>query len=205
MPAPEPHATIELVKRAQAGDTGALDDILRRYYPHVLRIVRARLGAGLRRVAESGDVVQEAMGEVVVGLDDFRVRDDDAFIKWIASLVENRIRDLAKFHAREKRDLARVIPLAPPPGDSAPGIDPARSTLRPDERAAENELADRVRAAIAGLQEHQQEVIALRSRGLPWPEIAERLGLPSSGAARMLHARARVELMKRVGGGSGGD
>ncbi len=196
--------TVDLVRRAQAGDDDAFEDVVRRAYPKVRQIVRARIGPGLRQVAESGDVVQEAMGEVVRGLGDFEMRDDDALIKWIAGLVENRLRDMAKYHGRAKRDAGRVIPLVPKaPGDTTNAIDPARSTQTPLEKASDREMAERLRVAVKALEPKHREVIERRGEGLTWGEVAKAMDLPSEGAARMLHSRAKVALMNAVAKGTG--
>ena len=198
---PHGHETLDLLHQAQGGDRAALEEALARCYPHVRRIVHERLGPGLRRFAESGDVVQEAMGAVVRGYDRFEARDDDALEKRIARLVENRIRDLAKHHNRAKRDAGPMVALGAGDGgsDSTPGIDPARSSMTPLEKVAEAESAARVQLAINGLDERHRDVIRARNEGRTWAEVAEHLQLASEGAARMLHARAMVALMERVG------
>ncbi|QDU65438.1 RNA polymerase sigma factor [Engelhardtia mirabilis] len=197
---PPGHETLDLLHQAQGGDRAALEQALARCYPHVRRIVHERLGPGLRRYAESGDVVQEAMGAVVRGYDRFEARDDDALVRWIARLVENRIRDLAKHHGRAKRNAGPLVALDGGDGsDSAPGFDPARSSLTPLEKVAEAESAARVQLAITALEPRHRDVIRARNEGRTWAEVAEHLQLASEGAARMLHARAMVALMERVG------
>lgn len=205
---PSGNETLELLHQAQRGDREALERALERCYPHVRRIVSERLGPGLRRYAESGDVVQEAMGAVVRDFDHFEARDDRALVRWIARLVENRIRDLAKYHGRAKRDagpLAALDPSGPNDSSSMPGIDPARSSLTPLDKVAEAESAARVQLAIATLGERHRDVIRARNEGRTWAEVAQHLGLASEGAARMLHARAMVALLEQVGDGEGDD
>ena len=199
---PSGNETLELLHQAQRGDREALERALERCYPHVRQIVSERLGPGLRRYAESGDVVQEAMGAVVRGFDHFEAQDDRALVRWIARLVENRIRDLAKYHGRAKRDAGPLAPLDPGSAggsDDAPGLDPARSSLTPLDKVAEAESAARVHLALAGLGERHRDVIRSRNEGRTWAEVAEHLGLASEGAARMLHARAMVALLEEVG------
>ena len=59
-----------------------------------------------------------------------------------------------------------------------------------------SEQEQRLQEAIADLEPHYRDVLARRGEGLSWDEVGAALGLPSAGAARMLHARARVALMK---------
>jgi RNA polymerase sigma factor (sigma-70 family) len=192
------------VRRAQEGDGAALADVVARYYPRVRELVRLRLGPGLRRFAESGDVVQEAMGEVVRGLHRFEARDEEAFLRWIARVVENRLRMLARHHHQLKRDAGREVALDPSsPGATGSGADPVLSTLSPLERAAAQEEVQRLRAAILGLEAHYRAVIEARQRGGAWGAIATELGLDSDGAARMLHARALAALTRHLDRDSG--
>ena len=61
-------------------------------------------------------------------------------------------------------------------------------------RAMEDE---RVRAAMAKLEESHRRVLELRiAENLPWAEIARRLALSSPDAARMLYVRARMLLRR---------
>ncbi len=191
-------ATIELVRRAKSGDGTALDDVLGRYYPRVHAVVRARLGPELRRHTESSDLVQEAMSEALGAFERFDMKGDDDLIRWLAVLVENRIRDLAKYHRRAKRDAGREVPLAGGGDGDEGGIDPMRSTIGPAGRAERHEMTERLERALAGLDAKYRTVIEQRNTGSSWEEVAGTLGLASAGAARMLHSRARVALMKAV-------
>ena len=55
----DPGVTRELLVGAQAGDAAAMDALLRRYTPFVLRVVGLRMGQPLRNVLEREDLVQE--------------------------------------------------------------------------------------------------------------------------------------------------
>ncbi|WP_419192098.1 RNA polymerase sigma factor [Engelhardtia mirabilis] len=206
-PEPRPEAALDeslnLVRGAQAGDSAALDALFARFYPRVLAIVRRRMGQGLRRHHESLDVAQEAMAEAIRGFDRFELRDETAFTAWLAGIVENRLRDLAKYHRRAKRDAGREVrassldpdAIAPPePGD--------RSTeATPSELVAEHEQHGRARAALERLPHRQRRAIELRLEGRSWAEVARLLDFPSEGAARMFHSRAMVTLARESGAG----
>ncbi|MEM7305160.1 MAG: sigma-70 family RNA polymerase sigma factor [Planctomycetota bacterium] len=191
--------TFELVARAQQGDRRAVEEILGRYYPRVLSVVRSRLGPGLRQFVESDDLVQETMIEVVKSFEGFDMRDERALIRWMSYLVENRIRDTAKFFGAKKRDGKRValqerggldsgdVPVDPPLVDSGP---------TPVERAERSELSDRVRAGLERLEPRYREVIERFNGRERWAAIALAMGLPTAGAARRMHARARVKLAR---------
>jgi len=50
---PDLQPSMLLLRRAQAGDRDALNDLIVRYYDRVFRIVRIRMGKRLRRTMES--------------------------------------------------------------------------------------------------------------------------------------------------------
>jgi hypothetical protein len=61
-----------------------------------------------------------------------------------------------------------------------------------ERRAAQRRAADMLERAEyeAGAAERRATARMLRNQGLPWAEVAERMGLPSAGAARVLAIRA---------------
>jgi len=196
--------TLELVQRAQSGDPAALADLLARYQERVRALVRRRMGANLRKDLDSGDMVQEAMVEVLEGFERFEMRDETAFVRWLSTLVENRLRELARFHTAAKRDRGREVRIdGSPSGERAAGVPELsdEDAPTPSEVVSRRELGDRLAEALAQLEARHRDVLVARQAGASWDEVAERLGMPSGGAARMLHARARVALMKRVSGG----
>ena len=191
--------TVELVQRAQGGDTQAFDALLERYQERVHRLVRSRMGGELRREADSLDMVQEAMVDVCQGFERFEQRSESAFVSWLAAVVENRLREQVRFHRAAKRETGRRVSLeAGDPDASRPVIDPADSADTPSQEVGRRELGEHLRAAVEKLPEAQRRAVELRNAGLPWAEVAERLDLASADAARMLHARARVALLKAL-------
>src|SRR5262245_59971238 len=95
--------TIELVRRAQAGERAAGEELFVRYRERVLVIARVRLGAKLRGTLESNDILQEALLEAVRGLERFQMDDESSLIRWLARLVEHRITARASYQTAAKR------------------------------------------------------------------------------------------------------
>lgn len=191
--------TVDLVARAKGGDSAAFEVLMERYHARVHRIVRARMGGELRREAESLDMVQEAMVDVCAGFDRFEQRSEAGFVNWLATVVENKLREQARFHRATKRESARRVSLEAPDGDSnRPGIDPEDSADSPSQVVAGEEQQQRLRSAVEKLPEGQRRAIELRNAGLEWGEVAERLELASADAARMLHSRAKVALLRAL-------
>ena len=180
-------ATGALVQRARAGDGAAMAVLLERYAPRVLRVVRRRLGPDLRRHVDSGDVVQETMVEVVRSIGGFQPRDERSFLRWLAALVENRLRNLARKGRRQP--LASLDEAGEEPQASG------ASRTHPLDRRFEREL---LAAAMEELSEDHRRVLRMRhEERLPFKEIGERTGR-SEDAAWVLHKRAKSELARRV-------
>jgi RNA polymerase sigma-70 factor (ECF subfamily) len=191
--------SIELVLRAQKGDTDARDRLFRRYYERVHAIVRARLGAKLRARVESGDIVQEALVAAFKSFDKFEMREEASFIQWLSKIVEHQITAAADWHGAKKRDLEKEVPLPTTAGDGGTATVPIElpdsDGLRPIDILGDSEDKERVLLCLERLPEVYREVILSRDfTGASWEGVAEETGRPSAAAARMMHARALVEL-----------
>jgi RNA polymerase sigma-70 factor (ECF subfamily) len=189
--------SVELARSARSGQANALEALVARHYDRVLAIVRKRLGADLRRFHESGDIVQEAMVQAVRSFERYELEDEDAFLRWISGVVENRIRDLAKLQRAQRRGGGGVHRLGSidldQPNDVTPSNGSGPSTLaeRRDDDA-------RVREALSKLDERTRKLVEARIDGKSWAEIATELDFPSESAARMSYGRALVKLTQQL-------
>ncbi|MEW6074616.1 MAG: sigma-70 family RNA polymerase sigma factor [Planctomycetota bacterium] len=199
---PRTAVSLELVRRAQAGEHAALERLFARYYDRVRRIVRIRLGAGLRRMLDAEDILQETFVEAVRSFDAFEVREEARLIDWLGRIAENRIRAAARQARAAKRDRAREVTLERLRSSVASGAlvpEPAASITLPGDRAAAAEERERLEECIAALKEEYREVILRRDyEGGSWATVASLMGSPGPNAARMLHARALIELAALV-------
>lgn len=200
----DPMDSMELVGRAQAGDRAALNELLQRYYPRVLEIVRLRMGNRLRQRLESGDILQQVFEAALSTFDAFEQRTENALIHWLGTIVQQRIASAAEHEGAKKRSLDREVAIdklrsATAPESSAPLFDPKVDTLVPLDKIIRSEKQVVVKECIAALPERYRELILLRNyEGLSFPVIAKLTGRGSEGAARMLHAKAMIELTKLV-------
>lgn len=183
MPA-RPEQTRVLLSRAKNGDQNALNEVLGRYQPFVLSVVRRRLGVRLRAFAESGDVVQETLLQVVKSIQGFQLEDDGAWCRLLAGIVENRIRTLAR---KTKR-----LPASGVEGAAASAAVDDGHTVT--EQVEEREQRDLLALAMEQLPDHYRECLELRLHGeLPFKEIAGALG-KTEQATFSLHRRAMEAL-----------
>jgi RNA polymerase sigma-70 factor (ECF subfamily) len=146
-----------LVEAALRGSCAAFETLVRRYRPQVTRIAYR-----ITRNAESADdVAQEAFMHAFIRLG--KLQPDRSFSRWLFVIARNCAIDVMR---RRKRFASLSLPIT--------------STDRsPEDVVIEAEAAIRVRAVIEALPQRYSEALTLYYiAGLPYREIAERLGLP---------------------------
>lgn len=180
-----------LLRQARDGSPGALDALYGRVAGRLLALIRLRMGPSLRTRLESRDVLQATLLKSFERLDQFEGETGTSLMAWLARIAENEIRDLAEYHRRQRRDVARALPL-----EAADDVaSPVRSAFS---QAALDEESARLERAIETLDEPHREVILLRKyQELSFKEIAMRMGR-SEDACRMLLARALAALTLAV-------
>ncbi len=202
--------TLALLVRARSGDRDAANEVFVRYEDRIRRIVRVRLGPGIRRWTESGDVVQETCRAALESLDKLEVGSEFDPLDWLSRVATNRIRDLVDHAHAKKRDFRRARLLTPPAGeDSDAEASHAATDTAPIDRAFRSEVRALLDEVVAGLPESYREAVLLRDyHGADWPEVARALSAPSVHAARQLHQRAWIKVRSlaapRLAGLSGG-
>ena len=189
--------THQLVSSAQKGDRYALEQLCNVYTERIRRIVRLRVGPELRTQLESMDLVQDALIAAVTGLKDFRDNGDGDFMRWLAKITENRIRDRVDHIHAAKRDIRRQISLKDGENESfgkkllqySPIV-----TTTPSVLLARREELDRLEKAMDNLSDDYRKVLLLaRIEGLSHEQIAERMKKTPAAVAKML-SRAIVAL-----------
>ncbi|MHC4920010.1 MAG: RNA polymerase sigma factor [Planctomycetota bacterium] len=187
------------VQAAQAGDDAALNDLFQRYLPRVTRLVAARLGKQWAELANEEDLVQESFVDALKALRAGKLATDGDFCNWMATCVQNNIRDQFRRAHAGKRDRKRVRRQADMSEsfltDTILGADAAT----PSQFALARETEAHLEAALRGLSPVYREVISLRAYcGMSYRQVAETMGLPSENTANVLFLRARAELRKRL-------
>jgi RNA polymerase sigma-70 factor (ECF subfamily) len=189
----EAPATVDLLQRAKAGSTEALNLLYERCAGRLLAYVRLRMGRELRARLESRDILQATFLKSLTRLRQLEGEQSGSLMAWLARIAENEIRDRADFQHRQRRDAAREVPIE---GDEAFHA-AARSALT---QVILDEEALRLEAALESLAPAHREVILLRKfEELSFAEIGRRLG-KSEDACRMLLARAMTALTLTLSG-----
>jgi RNA polymerase sigma-70 factor (ECF subfamily) len=155
-----------LVERAREGDHDA--------FTVLVDLCLARLDTAARLVLRDRELARDAVQETLIRAwrDLPGLRDPDRFDAWLHRLTINACLDLAR---RRKR---RVIEV------ELSTIDPPRSS-DPSAELADRELLD---GALRRLDERHRAVVVMHFYlGLPLPEVAGALGIPTGTAKSRLH------------------
>jgi len=184
------HKTELLVALAKAGDNSALDQLCKIYGERVRRIVRLRMGRGIRPKLDSMDIVQDALLSALEGLGGFVYKNEGDFLRWLSTIAQNTLRDnLDKFHA-DKRDIRREVRLdnnAPTTARGSARTPCAIEATTPSVIMSRKEDLDQLEKAMDKLKPEYREVIILsKIERLSYKEIGERLSKSADAAGHLL-------------------
>ena len=193
----DPHSDEEdLLQRARAGDGSAFERLVRRSEQRIARMVQARMGPKLRQCEESADLVQTALAAAFRDLPRFQPRGEGSFLRWLSTVVENKVRAHLRERGRLCRDHDRTLPLS-----STVAEGQAARQDSPSAVAAGHETEARYQAAVQELEPVDREVLLLHVElGWTHQEIADALGLASAEAVRKRTTRAVARLGRLMGG-----
>lgn len=195
--------TVALLRRYQAGDRAALEDLFASFYPRVERIVRVRSSAALRRRVPVEDLVQQTFLRALSRLEEFEIRADGRLIDWLARIAERSIADAVRHSGAECRDGGREVSADARNAEGRRFVELEAPTTGVPERVARAELEEMVDECLARLAAHHREVILLHDFAqADWEYIARETGRPSVNAAQQLYRRAKArlgaELLRRM-------
>lgn len=174
-----------LIERAQKGDRGALDTLVRKHerraYQYAYRLTS--------NPEEASDVVADAFVRVYSALQNFKGQ--SAFTTWLYRILTNCYLDLRK-KEKSRATLSLEAALTTPEGEMERQVeDDAPSPHALFERG---ERQRAVEAASAQLPEYQRAMIVMyHAESMSYEEIAEALDLPIGTVKSRLN-RARLSL-----------
>jgi RNA polymerase sigma-70 factor (ECF subfamily) len=168
----------ELVARAQDGDGGAFEALVKRH----IRAAHAVAFAVLAERSDADDAVQDAFLSALQHLDSCAPA--EKFRAWLLTIVRNRAFDL------KRRGRVRSVEMLEE--GTAHTHEPS-----PLEMAERSELNNRLTAAIDTLTDTQREVLMMHDvEGWKHADIAELLGLAESTVrVHLLHARRKLRTL----------
>lgn len=185
-PMPALMSTIDLLERFKQGDEQAINMLLERSLPSLKRWARGRLPSWARGLADTQDLVQNAVIRALPHLKTFEVRHPGALQAYLRQAIANHIRDEIR--------RVKAHPAQTELSDSEPDHGPS-----PLEQAIGREGFERYEAALSRLRPAEREAIIARLElQQSYEEVAMALGKPSAAAARMLVARAVKSLIEAM-------
>ena len=179
-------STIDLLARAKQGEERAVEQLFQRCLPSLRRWARGRLPHYARDLADTQDVVQEAILSTLHRLNSFESRHQGALQAYLRQAVVNRIRD----------EIRRVGRRPVPAELDDHHVDGAPSPL---EHAIGREGLERYEAALQKLRPSDREAIVARMElQQSYDEVAVALGKPNANAARVAVTRALAKLVDEM-------
>lgn len=176
----------ELIRRAQANDEAAFQELMRRTASTSMRLALSIV----KNRQEAEDQVQNSFVNAWKRLGSFQF--EAKFSTWLRTIVVNQ----SLMYLRSKRR-APMEPLDPGV-DGSPASDPADRRMNPEELLNRAEMNDRLRREVRLLPPILRDVLVLRDiEELPTDAVAARLGI-SEPAAKSRLARARQLLRQRM-------
>jgi RNA polymerase sigma-70 factor (ECF subfamily) len=179
-------SSLDLLKRVQAGDESALEALIARYRPRLVRWASGRLPPHARDLAETQDLVQETLIRAFRKIGEIEIRGEGALQAYLRQVLLNTLR----------MELRRVR-RRPPGVELDAGVESDEPS--PLERAVSRAAIDRYERALQELRESDRElVIAHVEFGFTHQELADAFDKPSANAARMALQRALLQLAKQM-------
>ena len=178
----------DLVTAAQAGDTRAFDELVRRYRDKVYRLSFKIL----RNEDDAAEALQDAFLSAYRGLKNFKA--ESTFSTWLYRITTNA--SLMKY--RKRRDNVVSLEQSQNPGEGAEALQLPDWSTQPLDELLDGETRQVMEEGKAMLDEDLRTVFILRDEeGLSNAEVAEILDLSVAAVKSRLH-RARLRLRDRL-------
>jgi RNA polymerase sigma-70 factor (ECF subfamily) len=168
------------------------------FRPRLRQMVRLRMEGPLRARIDPSDVLQDVYLDATRRVGNFVQDPKVSVFVWLRGLTGDRLKKLQRHHlGAQCRALGRELRL---PEESSTLL--ARqlfdSSTSPSRMLLKAELRERIRSALACLDDDDREMILMRHfEGMNNEEVAETLGLTRPGAS-MRHGRALARLKETL-------
>jgi RNA polymerase sigma factor (sigma-70 family) len=182
-----------LIQGLRSGDSAAMRRFCSQYGELLQRLAEKHLAKGVRRRVGPEDVAQSVCRTFLRRAQDgqFEIADSEGLWGLLCAITLNKVRNVTRFHLRQKRGLDQeVAPAFDEGGVSSFG--PAAKGPTPAEAV---EFADQFEQVVAALDEEERQVLDFKLQECTHEEIAERLGV-SERTVRRLVKRIQGQLTR---------
>jgi RNA polymerase sigma-70 factor (ECF subfamily) len=183
----------ELVRRFNAGDEGAFNEIVARHRENIFHV---SIGF-LRNRADAEEIAQDTFIRAHRGLRNFR--GDSSLATWLHCIAVNLARNRYWYFWRRRRHATLSLDCALR-DDSAATLAEVFATpeAAPDREAVSAEFLELVAACMEKLDARHREILTLRNvLNRSYEEIAQQLGI-GIGTVKSRIARARAGLLQHL-------
>jgi RNA polymerase sigma-70 factor (ECF subfamily) len=181
----------DFMRRIRAGDEQAAVEMVQRYEPLIRREIRLSLeDRRLCRLFDSMDVCQSVLKSFFVrtAAGQYDLDTPAELQRLLVTMARNKLASAARGAHRQRRDQRRVA--------GAEQMETVAAAVpSPSEEVGGRELLERFRKALT---DEEKQIADLRGEGLPWADIAARLG-GTVQARRMQLARAVERVARELG------
>jgi RNA polymerase sigma-70 factor (ECF subfamily) len=187
--APVPEDELQLVARAQSGDTSAFNELVTRYRTRAFSMIYNMV----RNEQDAWDLAQEGFFKAWKSIG--RFRGQSSFFTWLYRILMNVTIDWTRrkqIEAGTEFDDSIGLKNVEPGSLTTP-----RGELEPAAKLSDREIRERIDAAIAKLSAEHKQVITLREiEGLEYQEIAEVMDCSiGTVMSRLFYARKKLQSM----------
>jgi RNA polymerase sigma-70 factor (ECF subfamily) len=179
-------STVDLLARAREGDHVAIERLFARHLKPLQRFARGRLPLWARDLAETDDLVQDALLQTFKRLERFEPRHPGALQAYLREAVMNRLRDELRRRARRP---SRV---------DADDIEQDALRSRVEQTVGVETLAAYQQALERLKPEEREAIVGRVELGLTYDELALALEKPTADAARKASQRALLRLAEEM-------
>ncbi len=175
-----------LVQRARGGDSAALHGLFAPHIGPLRRWARGRLPRWARTMADTADLVQDAVVQTLRRLDDFEPQGHRALQAYLRRAVDNRIND--EFRRIARRGVAEVVDDRHADGQPSP-LD----------EAVAHQTESRYRNALTRLRPTDRRLVVARVElGYSLDQLAFMTNRPRVDTARVALRRALERLAREM-------
>ena len=182
---------VELVKRCQAGDSSAFNDLITRYRSKVFTMIYGMV----QNEQDAWDLAQEGFLKAWKSI--HRFKGESSFYTWLYRIMTNvTIDSLRRKGIRGEAEFDdRIAPVNVEPGSRTT---PSSAPL-PNKKLEYGEIRERIDEAIAKLSpEHRAVIVMKEIEDLQYSEIAEILSCSlGTVMSRLFYARKKLQSLLR--------
>lgn len=186
--APQPEDAA-LVRRAQAGELDAFDELVRRYQRQIYSVIYQMTA----HHEEADDLTQDTFVKAWQALKTFK--GDSSFFTWIYRIAINRTLNHVKQRRFRNSKHAFSLNDLDTDAENRPELAALVSDRTPRRQVALDELKEKLNVAMQRLSENHRTVVTLHDiQGLPHDEIAKILDCNAATVrTRLYYARQQLQ------------